>query len=73
MSYQYNENNQWWSCRLKNPCIEYPRMKSRNDITKEQVTELYNQGHTLKYISDKLGCSMYLVRLRLGLSKGVKK
>jgi hypothetical protein len=63
--YKYNENNQWWNCRLKDPFVEYHHVKDREDITDEQIKELFDQGFTLQYICDKLGCSITYIKSRL--------
>ena len=66
--YHYSENNQWWSCRLKDLNIKYPSIKEIDEIEKSRtIKELYNQGYTLKSISQRFGISVYKVKKILDL------
>ena len=66
--YHYNENTQWWSCRLNDLSIKYPSIKEIDEIKKSRtIKELYNQGHTLKSIKDRFGISVYKVKKILDL------
>lgn len=45
------------------------RGENPNDITKEQVQELREQGMTYKQIAEKLDCSVTTIQRRLGKKK----